>query len=281
MELIVRHPAQRVPERLYIYDVVLRDFLGLSYAAEPYEGAEVRIRVRGDDSRELAIPDTMLRCPAEQWLTAESLPPLPLAWWRLAPGVLRMGVSQRMPILYGKPATNSADYFTQSGDAARLGLDVFGSAFFMLTRYEEIVVGDRDQCDRFPAAAAIAVKQGFLDRPIVNDYVDVLWWALQRCWPHLVRRDRNYRVFLTHDVDDVSTLGRPAHTIFRSMAADLVLRREPKLAVRKACAWIATNAQSKMIDSDPYNTFDFIMKTSESLGIRSSFYIVPGHSHRF
>jgi hypothetical protein len=115
----------------------------------------------------------------------------------------------------------------------------------------------------------------------VNDYADVLWWALKRCWPALVRKTRNYRVFLTHDIDDVSTLGRSAPVILRSLGADLILRREPVLAARKAWAWVATNFRGAMIDGDPYNTFDFIMRTSESLGVRSSFYVVPGHSHRF
>ena len=45
---------------------------------------------------------------------------------------------------------------------------MFGSAFFMLTRYEELVVADRDQYGRFPAAASVAGREGFLGVPVVD-----------------------------------------------------------------------------------------------------------------
>jgi hypothetical protein len=160
-------------------------------------------------------------------------------------------------------------------------LDIFGSAFFMLTRYEEMVIPERDNLDRFPAAAALAVQERFLDRPIVNDYIDILWWALKRCWPALRRKPRDHRVFLSHDIDEVSTLGRSAPSIALSIGADLIKRREPLLAARKARAWIETKVRGTMIDRDPYNTFDFIMRTSEALGLNSAFNVTPGHSHHF
>ena len=48
----------------------------------------------------------------------------------------------------------------------------------MLTRYEELVVPDRGAHDRFPAAASVAVREGFLEIPIVDAYVELLWGAL-------------------------------------------------------------------------------------------------------
>jgi hypothetical protein len=48
-----------------------------------------------------------------------------------------------IPILYGSPG------IVKNNNHLHLNLDIFGSAFFMLTRYEELVIKDRDQHDRF------------------------------------------------------------------------------------------------------------------------------------
>ena len=58
-------------------------------------------------------------------------------------------------------------------------LDIFGSAFFMLTRYEEMVITERDTHGRFPARASIAYREGLLERPIVDEYLELLWAAIQ------------------------------------------------------------------------------------------------------
>ena len=64
-------------------------------------------------------------------------------------------------------------------------LDIFAASFFMLTRWEEYVNKNRDIHDRFPATESLAYKQGFLDRPVVNEYVEELkktYLSLMRVW---------------------------------------------------------------------------------------------------
>ena len=73
-------------------------------------------------------------------------------------------------------------YYAESDGGIQLGLDIFGSVFFMITRYEEVVKSDRDEYDRFPAAASLAYQEGFLDRPIVNEYLEILWTCMKRLW---------------------------------------------------------------------------------------------------
>ena len=51
-------------------------------------------------------------------------------------------------------------------------LDILAASFFMLTRWEEYVNRTRDNHNRFQATASLAYKQGFLDRPIVNEYIE-------------------------------------------------------------------------------------------------------------
>jgi hypothetical protein len=152
-----------------------------------------------------------------------------------------------------------------------LGFDILGSAFFMLTRYEEIVRPDRDEHDNFPASASVAAQEGFLERPIVNEYLEILWAALFRLWPNLERKARRSRLLLSHDVDvPFNTIGRTMPEIVRSLAADIFRRSDPGLAVRRSLAPIRALFGDR--EHDPANTFDWIMTQSERYGLRSAFY---------
>ena len=92
----------------------------------------------------------------------------------------------RIPVLYGEPGAAGA--VRRGGGRVCVTVDVLGSAFFMLTCYEEVVRAERDEHERFPASASLAARSAFLDRPIVDEYADLLWAALSECWPRLRRR---------------------------------------------------------------------------------------------
>ena len=196
MTLLVDLPAGYEAERTYVLDVVLGDMLGVPYAARVADRRDVRIRLAEDDGhREVLLPDVLFAAGRQAWLTAGTLPAEPLRW-----------VEPRLPVLYGDARPEQA--LERGPDRVRLTIDVLGSAFFMLTRYEEVVRTERDEHGRFPASASVAVRSAFLDRPIVDEYVDLLWAALSECWPRLRRRRTTYRVHLTHDVDHpFATLG--------------------------------------------------------------------------
>ena len=44
----------------------------------------------------------------------------------------------------------------------------------MLSRYEELIIKERDIHNRFPAYLSIAKQNGFLDRPLIDEYIIVL-----------------------------------------------------------------------------------------------------------
>jgi hypothetical protein len=241
MTVVVEAPPTYGPERRYVLGVVLGDWLGLDWELRPADRADVRITVAGeaDDDRAVVVPDVLFATPLDAWLTAASLPEV--TW------------HDGLPVLYGSGAA----------------VDVFGSAFFMLTRYEELVVRGRDRHGRFPAAASVVTRAGLLRTPVVDVYVDRLWEALQRTWPGLRRAPRRYEVVLSHDVDDpLATLEHGPADVARQLGGDLVLRRDPRLAVRRLRS-LAGDASK-----DPNNTFDLLMDVSELHGLRSAFYFL-------
>jgi hypothetical protein len=154
-----------------------------------------------------------------------------------------------------------------------VGLDVFGSAFFMLTRYEEIAVGERDRFGRFPASSSVAHAERFLGLPIVDAYVEVLASALRRRWPRLQAPRSGFRLHITHDVDrPLSFLGRGVSGVARQLAADALVRRDARLMARRVRSW--TGIPRGDHTHDPDNTFDFLMAVSERHGVASAFYFL-------
>jgi Family of unknown function (DUF7033) len=225
--LLVETPPGYEPERRYILDVVVADWLGLDYELRTTERSDVRIATAAEDAA-VTLPDVLFATPSDEWLTEASVPTL-----------------------------------------AALEQDALGTAFFMLTRYEELARADRDLYGRFPAAASAAWQEGCLGRPVVDERVDRLWDALQAAWPRLERRERTYEVVLTHDIDDpLATLQHTPRDVVRQLGGDLVRRRDPRLAVSRVRSLLGDRSH------DPNNTFDLLMDVSERQGLRSGFYFL-------
>jgi hypothetical protein len=66
----------------------------------------------------------------------------------------------------------------------------------MLARYKEVARSDRDEHDRFPAAASLTHQEGFFERPIVNEYLEILWSCVKRLLPGHIGSEGNTRCYL-------------------------------------------------------------------------------------
>jgi hypothetical protein len=272
--LVVEHPDTRPSERAYVFDVVLGEFLGLSWRARTGEAGAVRITSPdGPAGRRLTIADVLLATPDAEWLTRASMPARPLPRWRPgADGLDATLVEPDVPVIYGSELPDGG-FLRDDGEGLELGADLLGGIFFQLTRYEEIACPATDEHDRFRVDASLAQGEGFLTRPLVNEYVEILRSALQRLWPAAAPARRQFSVRVSHDVDwpvqqNVS-LARSA----KAVAGDVVRRRDLGLAGRRLRAQL-----SGAPANDPYNSFDLIMDLSERRGLRSAFYFMAGRT---
>ena len=152
-DLVVAHPPGQEQERQYVCDVVLRDWLGLDYATRCAERPDVRITVAGDpDARALHLPDVFFPRAAAAWLRPASLPAEPAGAWPVEGGT--QALQSPVPILFGEPDRADHSSVPQNG-AMRLPIDVFGSIFFLLSRYEEVASATRDRRDRFAGSRIV------------------------------------------------------------------------------------------------------------------------------
>lgn len=243
------------------------EFLGLAVELVEEERDDVELTIGGETGR-VRVADVLFRTAESQWLTEDALPPSPLPRWNLsADGLADAAVAADLPVLYG-----GVPFLRTRDGRVELGLDVLGSVFFLLTRYEEIVSRERDERDRFPASASLAVRAGFVDRPLANEYVEILWRVMSRVWPRLERGARKFAERPTHDVDFVSCRQSTLRATTDRAARDVLFRREPGLALARLGAYARRGKR------DPFDTFDLLMDASEQRGHRSTFYVIAGRT---
>ena len=81
--------------------------------------------------------------------------------------------------------------------------DLLGTTALVLARYEELISSQRDEHGRFPSAASIAVRDGYLDRPIVDEYGLALEQILRTILPAWTPSQRKLHVKISHDIDQL------------------------------------------------------------------------------
>jgi hypothetical protein len=256
-------------EREYICKVLLNEFLGIEYEIEFQARKDWLISDSNKDIK-ILLPDILFQTPPEDWLTERSLPNQPLPIWDISRyGIDCPVVNKKLPVIYGN--IDNSSY--------RVPLDIFSSAFFMLTRYEEVVNINKNLHGRFPATASISFQEGFLDRPIINEYIEILWNLLKKCWQNLKRKKHFFRILPSHDVDIPFNLYflKPSQ-LLRKLAADLFVRKKPQLSLQNFINYFKVKGDPSL---DPHNNFDLIMDLSEKYNLKSSFYFMGGGRTRF
>jgi hypothetical protein len=276
-QLEIKTPASYRAEREYVIDVLVNDFLGLRHTIAREARDDVAIALAGDDSgRRLVLPDALFAIPPSDWLTPASLPETPLERWDVSGSALEPDVpTPPLPVLFGGRLANGS-FLEVSEAGLRLGLDIFGSAFFMLTRYEEAARPERDALGRFPGGSSIADREGFLRRPVVNEYLEVLWAALTSLWPRLERKRGTFRERATHDVDWPLCGTASLRGVLKRALGEAVLGRDPILARDRLVS--SLHRRRGRLEDDLCYTFDFIMDVGEEHGVQSSFNFITDHT---
>jgi hypothetical protein len=77
------------------------------------------------------------------------------------------------------------------------------SVLMTLSRWEETLKRELDPHGRFPAKESIASRDGFLHRPIVDEYGLAFQQAMQVCFPAWQALPKSLRIKLSHDADHV------------------------------------------------------------------------------
>lgn len=160
---------------------------------------------------------------------------------------------------------------------AALHYDVLGLSYWLLTRLEEVGRSDLDSHQRFPAESSHGFLNNYLDRPIVDEWLIILGQVIQCVWPQIVLKCHKFSINVSHDVDRPSLYAFQSWaTITRMMLGHLLKRKDIDSFL---CALkVKLSNRSSLHQSDPFNTFDWLMDLSETHGLKSSFYFICGRT---
>lgn len=244
-------------EFAYITSVIFTDFFGLEYEIHAAENAK---------HIELRFENKCIRFNADFWqlenyLHLDNLPKnVILHQNKLLP-------ETDLPLLYGE------DFLEETPDCINCGPDLFASCYFMLSRWEEYVVSDRDKHNRFPAQASCAQRFDFLDRPIVNEMLEFLWNMLQKLGFKPEQKIQQFEVFATHDIDHLSYWSKTKRKkIGQHLIGDLVKRKKPVLVIRRLKSYFISIIRKK----DPADSFSYLINLAHKRGFKSVFYFIAG-----
>lgn len=170
------------------------------------------------------------------------------------------------------PADNMV---VRDDEGYRLQYNPLALAYWCLTRQEEICRQDLDNFERFPARSSHAFRYGYLMRPVVDEWLEVLGQVADLLWPRCRRLQARPAIELSHDVD---LPGRYAFAttprLLRRMAGDLILRRDPRSLLMAPLARFGSSRQISHLD--PHNQFDWMMDQAESAGCEATYYFLCG-----
>jgi len=79
--------------------------------------------------------------------------------------------------------------------------DIFSAAFYLISRYEEYLPHEKDGYGRYAHTQSLAAREGFLDIPLVNYWLQDLRAALGLYYPALIFRYPAFKFIPTYDID--------------------------------------------------------------------------------
>lgn len=255
------------------------DLLGLKTAFIPYAEAQARTQ-QGNGviiSYGFVKPNVV---PARHIHVYES------DFWNkgyLTDASLPQGLLQRyrdLPVLYSAEVEGK-EFVIEEYHRGEILIDIVASVFFLASQYEAVVQPKHDRHGRFPASASLAVREDFLQRPLVHEYAELLWAQVKRLVPEAKRRtwllDADCAVLVSHDVD-----------VFRKYSTHSLLgcllgragshNRSGDEMMQFLRGFMRARFRGQQ---DPYQSFGYLLDREAQAGCRSSFHFRAGRGSSF
>jgi hypothetical protein len=274
----IESPQTHLVQRKYILNVVFQHFLGLQHEVTVNPEADTTIiRHASNPDGAIIVGDFLLGISSQVWLSQESLPQLPLATYR-PQELLGFPSDYDVPIIYKSTSASKRTFLHESSNVFQIDFDLFGSCFFLLTRYEEIVISKRDEFDRFAAKDSVMSKAKVLDRPLVDEYVGILESVIKRIWPDLKFKQRTFQIMPTHDVDwPFLFLFMSPYRLLRYLGSNIFRQKDVCLAIQSVKQWARVKCGD--YSSDPaFSAFERLFAISEKVGLQNTFYFIAAEN---
>ncbi|MBC6698982.1 DUF7033 domain-containing protein [Hymenobacter puniceus] len=173
---------------------------------------------------------------------------------------------QQLPFFFDPHPEKPLLELLPSGQA-RINADIVSAAFYLLSGWQEFFSDERDRHGRFPFAASVQHRYGFVAVPVVNYYFEVLKTAVEHATgrPLAPRRWAGgvpFATFVTHDIDSL-------HGAWKAPAKAALQQRQ----------WLRFGKQlwQHFTRPDAWDNLELVQRTVAEFGAKSTFFFLPEH----
>ena len=269
--ICIKIPKNNFQEREYIVNLILSEFLGLEYHIEG-RNDECNYSIELENGNKLILEDHFFnQFPNDlEYLSSEKLP------LHVKYSHNQFILENDIPIIYGH---SKLEIRNEGFKAIVSGIDIFASSFFMLTRWEEHVNKSRDSHDRFLAVESVAFKNDFLDRPVVNEYVEMLKNMLLYLGLEQKFKQRDYRLFVSCDVDQpFDCTVENLKNLIRVALGDILKRKSIREFIKRVRRYLFNQLENYQYDEN--YTFEWYIDACETVGAKVAFYFIPNSNEK-
>lgn len=250
MNKVLVYTDQTSSRLKYIFDLILTDLLGLDY--------------------EFTHDKDFFSSSPSPKFSYSSLPVNDEIFFEAAPLLFEI-VNKPQPINFCEHGRLRGFY--PVSEHSRILFDIFASAFFMVTRYEEYFPFHKDKYDRFRPTSSMSFKGGHLEKPMVNYYAQELKKILAEKYPSLVFKKKPFEYIPTFDID-------------------MAYSYRNKGVIKNAAGYIRSFVLSEFKEirerirvhlkkqKDPFDTYDYLLKTCNDNSLKSIFFFLLGDESR-
>lgn len=159
--------------------------------------------------------------------------------------------------------------FFAAGEMSSIPFDIFAAGFYLISRYEEYLPHVQDVHERFPAEESIAVKNGFIEKPVVDIWAYKLLELLKGKFPNYKYSNREFKLISTIDVD-IAFAYKHKGTVrtFGGFVNDFLRLRFVNIWDRLLTLF--------NIKKDPYDTFNELLNIKKEYNVKTLFFFLIG-----
>lgn len=167
---------------------------------------------------------------------------------------------------------NEMVFFKTNGE---FPFDIFAATFYLLSRYEEYLPHQKDMYGRYDHENSLAFKQGFLNIPLVNLWLQCFKNSLEQKFSDFKPQGSRFKVLPTYDIDEAYSFKHKEW--WRSAGAaikDLVRGKWDNFSFRR-----------KVLDNmeqDPFDSYDWIDNLHRPTTLKPRyFFLVPERTGKY
>ncbi|MCK5028900.1 MAG: polysaccharide deacetylase family protein [Bacteroidales bacterium] len=163
--------------------------------------------------------------------------------------------------------------FFQTSENVDIPFDLFAASFYLISRYEEYLPFSADKHGRFEANQSLAGKNGFLQEPVVDQWVCKLGKMLNEKFPNFKPCERKFKYISTIDIDNayaylykgtVRTIGASMRDLFKLDFNENIKR-----------------FQALTGEKDPFDTYGYLDALHKQYNINPLWFFLVGNYNTY